>query len=320
MRIVVLDGYTTNPGDISWQPLRDLGELTVHERSSAEQVVERAADAEILLTNKTPIAEDHLVGLKRLQYIGMLSTGYDVVDVRAAAERNIPVTNVPDYATDSVVQMVLAHLLHFTQRAAEHSRSVRSGGWSSRSDFCYWELPLVELRGLTFGVLGLGRIGRRAAEVARALGMRVIGYSFSGKGEPPAGGELVDLDTLLAESDVLSLHCRLSEESREMVNSDSLSSMKPTALLINTARGSLIRERDLADALNSGELAAAGLDVLSKEPPDPDNPLLTAKNCLITPHNAWATTAARQRLIDAVADNIRHFMRGDPVNVVNAHV
>jgi glycerate dehydrogenase len=318
MRIVVLDGYTTNPGDISWQPLRDLGELAVHDRSSAAQVVERAKDAQILLTNKTPVTEEHLAGLEQLQYIGMLSTGYDVVDVDAAYRRNIPVTNVPGYATDSVVQMVLAHLLHFTQRAADHSRSVCNGGWSSRSDFSYWEYPLLELRGLAFGVVGLGRIGRRVAELARFLGMRVLCHSFSGHSEYPHGIELVDLDTLLRESDVLSLHCRLSDESFELIDASRLARMKPTALLINTARGSLIRERDLADALNNGGLAGAGLDVLSREPPNPDNPLLTAKNCLITPHNAWATTAARQRLVHAVAQNIRRFLQGDPINVVNA--
>jgi glycerate dehydrogenase len=317
MRIVVLDGYTTNPGDISWQPLRDLGECAIYDRSTAEQVVERAAGAEILLTNKTPVTDGHLELLDGLQYIGMLSTGYDVVDVKAAAQRNIPVTNVPGYATDSVVQMVFAHLLHFTQQAADHSQSVRAGGWSARSDFCYWEHPLLELSGLNFGVLGLGRIGRRVAELARALGMRVLGHSFSGRREPLAGLELVDLDTLLAESDVLSLHCRLSEESREIIHAGTLDRMKPAALLINTARGSLVRERDLADALNSGALAGAGLDVLSREPPEPDNPLLTAKNCLITPHIGWATTAARQRLVRQVAENVRHYLRGDPVYVVN---
>lgn len=318
MRITVLDGYTTNPGDISWQPLLDLGDCAIYDRTPAERVLDRAKDADILLTNKTPITSRHLDQLPQLQYIGMLSTGYDVVDVEAAARKNIPVTNVPDYATDSVVQMVFAHILHFTQRASEHSHSVRSGGWSARSDFCYWEFPLLELRGLTLGIVGLGRIGRRVAEVARIFGMRVLCCSFSGKGRPFEGADLVDLDTLFAESDVLSLHCRLSEESRELIHADRLARMKRTALLINTARGSLVRERDLADALNSGVVAGAGLDVLAQEPPDPGNSLLTAKNCLITPHNAWATTAARQRLIQAVAENIRRFLQGDPVNVVNA--
>ena len=317
MRIVVLDAYTTNPGDISWQPLQDLGECVMYERSTADQVLERCRDAEIVLTNKTPLSKRHLDQLDRLQYIGMLSTGYDVVDIEAAARKNVPVTNVPGYATDSVAQMVLAHLLHFTQRAADHGQSVRQGGWSARSDFCYWEYPLLELSGLNFGVLGLGRIGRRAAELARALGMRVLGHSFSGRKEPPAGVELVELDTLLAESDVLSLHCRLSDESREIVNSGTLARMKPTALLINTARGSLVREQDLADALNSGSLAGAGLDVLSREPPDSNNPLLTADNCLITPHIGWATTAARQRLVHTVAENLRRYLQGDPVHVVN---
>lgn len=318
MRITILDGYTTNPGDISWQPLLDHGECAIYDRTHSEQVLDRAKDAQILLTNKTPITAHHLDQLGQLQYIGMLSTGYDVVDVQAAARKNIPVTNVPDYATDSVVQMVFAHILHFTQRASDHSHSVRNGGWSARSDFCYWEYPLLELRGLTFGIVGQGRIGRRVAEVARVLGMRVLCYTFSGKGRPFEESENVDLDTLFAESDVLSLHCRLSEESKELIHAHRLARMKHSALLINTARGSLVRERDLADALNSGALAGAGLDVLAQEPPDPENPLLTAKNCLITPHNAWATTAARQRLIHAVAENIRRFLQGDPINVVNS--
>lgn len=317
MRIVVLDGYTTNPGDISWQPLQDLGECAIYDRSSAEQVVDRCGDANILLTNKTPITKRHLDQLDQLQYIGMLSTGYDVVDIEAAARKKIPVTNVPGYATDSVAQMVLAHLLHFTQRAADHSLSVRRGGWSSRSDFCYWEYPLIELSGLSFGVVGLGRIGRRVAEMARILGMRVLCHSFSGSNRPVQGTDPVDLDTLLRESDAISLHCRLSEDSREMIHAGSLARMKNTALLINTARGSLVREQDLADALNSGDLAGAGLDVLSQEPPDPENPLLTARNCLITPHIGWATTAARQRLVQDVAGNIRSYLQGDPVHVVN---
>jgi len=318
MRITVLDGYTTNPGDINWQPLLDLGECGIYDRTHPEQVLDRAGDTQILLTNKTPITSHHIDQLGNLQYIGMLSTGYDVVDVEAAARKDIPVTNVPDYATDSVVQMVLAHILHFTQRAADHSHSVRNGGWSAGSDFCYWEYPLFELSGLTLGIVGQGRIGRRVAEVARIFGMRVLCYSFSGKGRPFEGAELVDLDTLLAESDVVSLHCRLSDESAGLIHADRLARMKRTALLVNTARGSLVLERDLADALNSGTVAGAGLDVLVQEPPDPENPLLTAKNCLITPHNAWATTAARQRLIHAVAENIRRFLQGDPVNVVNA--
>ncbi|MEF8823102.1 MAG: D-2-hydroxyacid dehydrogenase [Desulfohalobiaceae bacterium] len=317
MRITVLDGYTTNPGDISWQPLLELGECAIYDRTPPEEFLDRAKDTQILLTNKAPIASHHLDQLPQLQYIGMLSTGYDVVDVDAAARKNIPVTNVPDYATDSVVQMVFAHILHFTQRASDHSHSVRNGGWSARSDFCYWEYPLLELSGLTLGIVGPGRIGRRVARLARILGMRVLCYSFSGKGGPFEEAEHVDLDTLFAESDVLSLHCRLSEESRGMIHADRLARMKRTALLINTARGSLVRERDLADALNSGTVAGAGLDVLAQEPPDPENPLLTAKNCLITPHNAWATTAARQRLIHDVGENIRRFLQEDPINVVN---
>ncbi|MCF8029559.1 MAG: D-2-hydroxyacid dehydrogenase [Desulfohalobiaceae bacterium] len=318
MRIVVLDGYTMNPGDLSWQPLYDLGECTIYDRSTAEQVVERAAGAQIVLTNKTPISARHLDELEGLQYIGMLSTGYDVVDVHAAARKNIPVTNVPGYATDSVAQMVLAHLLHFTQHAAHHSQGVRRGEWSARSDFCYWDLPLVELRGMTFGVVGLGRIGSRVADLARTLGMRVLAHTLSGKSTVPEGVELTDLETLLRESDVVSLHCKLSEKSRELIDAKRLALMKDSALLINTSRGPLVQEQALADALNEGRLAGAGMDVMSREPPAPDNPLLTAKNCLITPHISWATTAARQRLLQGVAENIRRFLQSDPVHVVNA--
>ena len=316
MKIVVLDGYALNPGDLSWDGLKALGDCIIHDRTPPALVVERAADAEIVLTNKTLLPRDVIGRLPRLRYIGVLATGYNVVDVSAALEKGVIVTNVPSYSTDSVAQMVFAHLLNLCQRVGLHADTVRAGRWAKARDFCYWDTPLIELSGLTLGVVGFGRIGRAVAGLARAFNMRVIAYNPS-----PISGNIgvtpVTLDALFTRSDVVSLHCPLTGSNRGFVNAALLSKMKPAAFLINTSRGPLVDEAALADALNGGVIAGAGLDVLSQEPPPADNPLLSARNCFITPHIAWATRAARQRLMDAVVNNIAVFLAGKPVNVVN---
>lgn len=319
MRIVVLDGYALNPGDLSWAELEAVAPCTIYDRTPEAEVVVRAEDAEIVLTNKTVLSRDVIGRLRRLQYIGVLATGYDVVDVAAAAQRNIPVCNVPDYATPSVAQMVFAHLLNLTLGVAEHGRSVAEGRWSRSPDFAYWEFPLVELSGLTMGIVGYGRIGRAVAAVARAFGMNVLAYDVA---PPPDESfiRFVSLEELFRNSDVVSLHCPLTPQTRRFINAERLSWMKPSAYLINTGRGQLIDEAALAEALNAGRLAGAGVDVLSTEPPPADNPLLRAKNCCITPHIAWATVAARKRLLSITAANIRAFLAGRPQNVVNLRV
>jgi glycerate dehydrogenase len=317
MRIVVLDGKTLNPGDLDWSPLGELGTYDVYERTPTEQVVARARDAHIVLTNKTVLERDAIERLPQLRYIGVLATGYNVVDVAAAKARGIPVTNVPAYGTASVAQMDFAHLLHLTQHVAEHAETVRTGEWTRSPDFCYWRFPLVELAGLTLGIIGYGRIGRETGRVARALGMRVLAHDVAIPTIPPEEGTMVDLETLLRESDVVSLHCPLTEENRGLMSAARLGWMKPTAFLINTSRGPLVDERALADALDSGSLAGAGLDVLCEEPPREGNPLLGARNCFITPHIAWATRAARQRLLEAAVANVKAFLSGRPRNVVN---
>jgi len=316
MQIVVLDGYTLNPGDLSWQDLEALGPCSVHDRTPADLVVSRAREAEIVLTNKTVLSAAVIADLARLKYITVLATGYNVVDVAAARQRKIPVSNVPAYGTESVAQMVFAHLLHLTQHIAEHAQTVGAGRWSANPDFCYWDYPLVELSGLTLGIVGLGRIGRATAKLACAFGMKVI-YHDIREDVSAAEARAVDLDTLFRESDVVTLHCPLTEENRGMVNAQRLNLMKPGAFLINTSRGPLADERALAEALNSGRIAGAGLDVLSDEPPGADNPLLHARNCTITPHIAWATRAARERLLQTTVDNVAAFLKGTPQNVVN---
>jgi len=317
MQIVVLDGYTLNPGDLSWQDLEALGPCTIYDRTPADLVVSRARDAEIVLTNKTVLSAAVIADLARLKYIAVLATGYNVVDVAAARQRGIPVSNVPTYGTDSVAQMVFAHLLNLTQHAAEHAQSVGAGRWSANPDFCYWDYPLVELSGLTLGIVGLGRIGEATARLARAFGMKVIYYDIREDVSATTEARAVDLDTLFCESDVVTLHCPLTEANRGMVNERRLNLMKPGAFLINTSRGPLVDERALAEALNSGRIAGAGLDVLSDEPPDADHPLLHAKNCTITPHIAWATRAARERLLQTTVENVAAFLKGTPQNVVN---
>jgi glycerate dehydrogenase len=318
MRIVVLDGYTLNPGDLHWSGLQALGPCAVYDRTPAEETVARAADAEILLTNKTVLSAEVIRQLPRLRYIGVLATGYNVVDVDAARARNVPVSNVPEYGTSSVAQMVFAHLLNLTQRAADHGRSVAAGRWSRSDDWCFWEHPLIELAGLTFGIVGFGRIGQATAAIARAMGMRVLAFDVAPPAETPAKGAcFVELDELFRQSDVISLHCPLTPQTHKLVNAERLALMKPSAYLINTSRGPLVDEQALAAALNAGQIAGAGLDVLATEPPAADHPLVGAKNCCITPHIAWATRAARQRLLDTTVANVRAFLDGKPRNVVN---
>lgn len=317
MRIVVLDGFTLNPGDLSWDKLKSLGEYEIYDRTPPDQVLARAADAEIVLTNKTVLGRGQIAGLPKLKYIGVLATGFNIVDVVAARERGIPVTNIPTYGTKSVAQMTFALLLELTQHVAHHAQTVREGRWSRNPDWCYWDYPLVELDGLTIGILGYGRIGRAVGEVAAALGMKVLASDcIVPKGLPP-GVDFVDFETLFAKSDVVSLHCPLTPETKQIVNAQRLARMKSSAILINTSRGPLIDEVALAEALNSGRIAGAGLDVLSVEPPCAENPLLQAKNCLITPHISWATRAARARLMGTVIGNIKAFLDGKPQNVVN---
>jgi len=317
-KLVVLDGYTLNPGDLSWDGLRALGELEVFDRTADDLILARAGDAEIVLTNKTPLSAQSLGQLKKLRYIGVLATGYDVVDGPAARALDIPVTNIPIYGTASVAQFTFALILELCHPPAIHAAATRAGEWSRCPDFSFWKTPLIELAGKTMGIIGLGRIGRRVAEIAVAMGLRVIGADEV-KGAVPdwPGFRWCEVDELLAEADIVSLHCPLLPETRGIINAASLARMKPTALLINTSRGPLVVEQDLADALNSGHLAGAAVDVLSVEPPPPDNPLLLARNCIVTPHIAWATREARTRLLDTAIANLRAFLEGHPVNVVN---
>jgi glycerate dehydrogenase len=308
MKISVLDGYCLNPGDLSWDQLRAFGDVEVFDRTPAAQVVERAAGAAIVLTNKTPFPAAVLDQLPDLRYIGVLATGHNVIDTEAAKRKGIVVSNVPTYGTASVAQFVFALLLELCHHVQHHADAVRAGEWTSNPDWCFSKSPLTELEGKTIGIVGYGRIGRQTAHIAEAFGMRVLWWD-----KPPG---LSSLDDLLSQSDVLSLHVPLTPETNKMVNASTLALMKPTALLINTSRGPLINESDLAEALNSGRIAGAALDVLSMEPPPANNPLLTAKNCLITPHMAWATTEARRRLMTTVIENVAAFMSGQPQNVI----
>ena len=314
MNIVVIDGATLNPGDLSWDALATLGRFTVHPRSTAAEIILRCREAEAVITNKVAFDRPAILALPRLKYIGLSSTGYNIVDTDAATERGIVVTNVPTYGTDSVAQMVFALLLELTQHAGHHSWTVHEGRWVKSENFCYWDYPLVELAGLTLGIIGCGRIGAAVARVGSAFGMKILGCDTVAAALP--GVSRVDLDTVFAESDVLSLHCPLTPDTRGLVNAARLSRMKPTAFLINTSRGPLVDEKALADALNADRIAGAGVDVLSVEPPTADNPLLSAKNCIITPHIAWATRAARKRLLDTSIDNLRAWIAGTPQNSV----
>jgi glycerate dehydrogenase len=315
-KIVVLDGYALNPGDLSWEGLEALGQCTVYDRTGPCDVISRAEGAEIILTNKTVLSSDIIGQLPGLKYIGVLATGYNVLDVEAARERGIVVTNVPAYSTPSVGQLVFAHLLNLAHHIGHHAETVRSGRWSSSPDFCYWDTPLIELSGLTLGTIGFGRIGQTTAKLALAFGMKVIAYDIVKPSSIPEGCQFVGLEDVFRDSDVVSLHCPLTSQTEKIVNKERLALMKKTAFLINTGRGPLVYEQALADALNNERIAGAGLDVLSSEPPEKDNPLLRANNCFITPHIAWATRAARERLLKVVIDNVAAYLAGKPQNVV----
>jgi glycerate dehydrogenase len=316
MKIVVLDGYTVNPGDNPWDELARLGALDVFDRTPPELLLERARDADVLVTNKTPLRRDALAKLDRLRGVSILATGYDVVDVAYAKERGVWVSNVPAYSTASVAQHAIALLLELCQHVGLHAASVRAGDWSRAPDFCYWNEPLVELDGLTLGVVGFGAIGRRVATIAGALGMKIVTTPSRRGAARPDDVATVPLERLLAESDVLTLHCPLTDETRRLVRRDTLALMKKSALIVNTARGALVDEADLAAALVRGSIGGAALDVLSVEPPPLDHPLLTAPRCLVTPHQAWTSLAARRRLLAVTVANARGFQTGNPQNLV----
>lgn len=318
MRIVVLDGYTLNPGDLSWDDMASLGTFECFDRTSKEALVERAKDAEILITNKTPINRTTMSQLPNLRYIGVLATGFNIVDVEAAKELGIIVTNVPTYGTKSVAQFVFAHLLEICHHVSEHSQSVKAGKWNRTEDFCYWDRPLIELDGKVMGIIGTGRIGVETAKIATAFGMKVIAYAP--RPQNSLAGALLDyvsLDELLMASDVISLHCPLTDETRGILNDSAFDKMKTGVIIINTSRGPLIDEEALVSAMKSGKVYAAGLDVMAYEPPKGPSPLFEFENCQITPHIAWAPKEARQRLLDTAVQNIRAFIEGSPVNVVS---
>ena len=319
MKIVVLDGYTLNPGDLNWSGIAKSGDLTVHDRTAPEQIAERLAGAEIVFTNKTPLTREHFAANPQIRFIGVLATGYNVVDIKAARARGIPVCNIPTYGTMAVAQFAAALLLELCHHVGRHAESVRSGDWAGGKDFCYWLNPLIELDGKTLGIVGFGRIGQAFGRIAQAFGMKIVAVDdYPNKALESPTLRYVTLDELYATADVISLHCPLFENNKGMINSAAIEKMKPGVLIINTSRGPLINEHDLAEALKSGSVAGAAVDVLSAEPPAPDNPLLSAPNCFVTPHIAWATKEARARLMDIAADNLDAFLAGKPQNVVNA--
>ena len=317
MKIVILDGYTANPGDLSWGSLKEMGEVTVYERTRREEIAGRAADADIVLTNKVVMDREMMALLPRLKYIGVLATGYNVVDIEAARERDIIVTNVPAYSTESVAQTVFAHLLTVTNRTEHYAQQNRLGQWAENRDFCYWDTELTELAGKTMGIVGLGHIGRRVAEIALAFGMQVKAMTSKKAEELPAGIQKAELQSLLASADVVSLHCPLTEGTRHLIHRETIRLMKPSAILINTGRGPLVDDEALAEALNEGRLRAYCADVVTEEPPKADHPLLHAPNAFITPHIAWATVEARKRLLQTAIGNVEAFVNGHPVNVVS---
>lgn len=317
MKIVILDGYATNPGDLCWDELKQLGECIIYDRTQPDDVVERAQGAEIVLTNKTQLRADQMAALPELKFIGVLATGYNIVDTEAARQRGILVSNIPAYSTNSVAQLVFAHLLNIAQQVQHHNEAVHDGRWSNCLDFCFWDMPLLELHGLKMGIVGLGNTGMATARIALGFGMEVYAYTSKSPLQLQSEIHKMELDLLFSECDVVSLHCPLNSQTLGMVNARRLQLMKPTAILINTARGPLIDEAALADALNQGRLEAAGLDVLSQEPPSSDNPLLTARNCYLTPHIAWGSTAARKRLMQILVGNVKAYLDGHPVNIVN---
>lgn len=317
MKIVVLDGYTLNPGDLNWDKLTQYGDLRVYDRSSPDQVIPRSIDADIIFTNKVLITAEILEKLPALKYIGILATGYNVVDIAASKKAGVVVTNIPAYSTASVAQLVFAHILHFVNNIAVHADSVRNEDWVKNTDFCYWKTPQTELHGKTLGIIGFGRIGQAVARIGYAFGMRIIFYNPSKKENIQGYAKQVDINTLFNQSDFISINCPLTYENKGFINAETISMMKSTAFLINTGRGPLINEHDLAEALNSGKIAGAGLDVLGTEPPGDGNPLLKARNCAITPHIAWTTREARARLMDIAVSNLNEYLKGDPANKVN---
>lgn len=324
MKIVILDGYAENPGDLSWEGFEKLGELTVYDRTpreNVEEILRRIGDAEIICTNKTLIGREVIERAPKLRYIGVLATGYNVVDVDAAAERGIPVTNIPSYGTAAVAQHMMALLLEICNRTGHHSQAVHEGRWQRSEDFCFWDYPLMELAGKTVGIIGYGHIGKAAARLAGAFGMKVIACRRPGhsvlENVQDDGVSMVTIEELFERADVISVHCPLFPETEGLICRENISKMKDGVIIINTARGPIVREKDLAEALNSGKVYAAGVDVVSTEPIRDDNPLLTARNCFITPHIAWASRESRQRLMDTAVDNLRAFLAGEPVNVVN---
>ncbi len=320
MKLVILDGYTENPGDLSWSALEAIGDLTVYDRTSLndeQEAIARIGDADIVLTNKTPITRSVIDACPNMKFISVLATGYNVVDTAYAKEKGIPVSNVPTYGTASVGQFAIALLLEICHHIGHHNQSVHSGGWEQCPDWCYWDYPLIELDGKTLGIIGFGRIGQTTGKIAKAMGMRVLAYDSH---PTEAGGriaEYVELDALLQNSDVIALHCPLFPETKGIINRETISKMKDGVILLNNSRGPLVVEQDLADALNAGKVSAAGVDVVSTEPIKGDNPLLSAKNCIITPHISWAPKESRQRIMDCSAKNVQAFLNGSPINVVN---
>lgn len=317
MKIVVLDGYTENPGDLSWEPLEALGQLTVYPRTAEREIIPRIGNAEIVITNKVPISRETLEACPNIRYIAVLATGYNVVDISAAKEKGIPVSNVPTYGTASVGQFAIAMLLEICHHISHHSQSVHNGDWNRCADWCYWDYPLIELDGKVMGIIGFGRIGQQTGRIAKAMGMKVLAYDSHPNTFGRDIADYVDMDTLLAQSDVIALHCPLFPETTGIINKDTIAAMKDGVIILNNSRGPLIVEQDLADALNCGKVYAAGLDVVATEPILENNPLLTAKNCIITPHISWAPRESRQRIMDCTAENIRAFQCGNPQNIVN---
>lgn len=317
MKIVILDGHAVNPGDLSWDCFRQFGTVTVHERTEASQVIPRLRDAEIVMTNKTPITEALLDACPSIRLICVLATGYNVVDCNAARQRGIPVCNVPDYGTNAVAQFTFSLLLELCNRVGQHDAAVHQGNWAACPDFCFWNTPQMELAGKTLGIIGFGRIGRAVGKIARAMGMNVIAYNRSRHPEGEAIGRYVELDTLLRDSDIVSLHCPLTLENTGLINKETISKMKVGAILLNTARGALLNEADVANALRSGKLKGAAMDVVTSEPIIAENPLLNAPNCIITPHMAWAPIESRQRILDCTIASIQAFLDGAPIHTVN---
>lgn len=318
MKICILDGYSLNPGDLDWSPVERLGDVTLFDRTPADKIVERAADADIVLTNKVPFNADTLRQLPRLRFICVLATGYNIIDTEAAARQGVVVANIPAYSTMSVAQMAFAHILNITNHVASYAREVADGKWTNCPDFCFWDSALTELAGKTMGIVGLGNTGMATARIAVALGMKVVAMTSKSADTLPEGITPAPLHDVLASADVVSLHCPLTPSTRHLINAASIAKMKPSAILINTGRGPLVDEQAVADALNGGRLAAFGADVLSQEPPRGDNPLLSARNCFLTPHIAWATLEARTRLMSTATENVRQFIAGEPVaNRVN---